>query len=363
MQLSNSDIEKHEEQREAVVTNLEPTEAEKMGSTPFVAGIYNQQEYAYVIVVGVCLAFNAGYLNGSCLSGFLTDGGRTESVAGFTGAYTNSALMLAAGSFGDFGFKLEMICSFIAGSLIAGYMTPNPTAFRLEPSYGPTFFVGGIFVLIATILKVQDDNYYFFFFVAAANGIQNGISSSYSSNLIRSTHFTGTSTDIGLFIGQLLRGNDKNMWKLVVLISLTIAFWMGGLVSYWATQDFTLYSLVFNASFYFAIGITFIVFLKLKLQVTVGAAMLGTWSWKSTLEKLQASFSVDSVNGFDMDDLFDIIDADGTGTIDRDELMNVLQKLGISSTTTDILMKHADTDRDGTISRKEFQSVCKNIKA
>ena len=67
-------------------------------------------EIIFVVSAGLLLSFNSGYINGSCLSGFLTpyrngDGSRNDvlsrSVSGFTSTYTNSALALAEhGAFG-----------------------------------------------------------------------------------------------------------------------------------------------------------------------------------------------------------------------------------------------------------------------
>jgi hypothetical protein len=68
-----------------------------------------------------------------------------------------------------------------------------------------------------------------------ANGVQNGMSSLYSANLLRTTHLTGTTTDIGLLIGASLRGNRVNEWKLWILIGLAVSFWTGSLVGFYGT--------------------------------------------------------------------------------------------------------------------------------
>ena len=100
------------------------------------------------------------------------------------------------------------------------------------------------------------------------NGIQNGMSSLYSANLIRSTHFTGTTTDIGLFFGQVVRGNYKNLWKLQVLVGLTIAFWFGGFVSFYSTHRFTSLSLLFNAGLFLAIGVVLLYSLSWNMETS-----------------------------------------------------------------------------------------------
>ena len=45
-----------------------------------------------------------------------------------------------------------------------------------------------------------------YYFAAMANGLQNGMTSTYTANLIRTSVLGGTSTDIGLIAGQMSRG-------------------------------------------------------------------------------------------------------------------------------------------------------------
>lgn len=61
---------------------------------------------------------------------------------------------------------------------------------------------------------------------AAALGMQNGLTSSFRGMAIRTTHFTGTVTDLGLMIGRARRqGIEK--WKAAVL-SLTLVLFLAG---------------------------------------------------------------------------------------------------------------------------------------
>ncbi|WP_245850508.1 YoaK family protein [Mycobacterium angelicum] len=64
-------------------------------------------------------------------------------------------------------------------------------------------------------------------FAAAALGLQNGLTSSFRGMAIRTTHFTGTVTDLGLMLGRSRRqGIDK--WKLAVLSVTLLLFLVGG---------------------------------------------------------------------------------------------------------------------------------------
>mmetsp|Transcript_22051 Transcript_22051/g.33085 ORF Transcript_22051/g.33085 Transcript_22051/m.33085 type:complete len:402 (-) Transcript_22051:207-1412(-) len=322
------------------------------------------REKLYVLLAGILLSFNSGYINGACLSGFLTSNGKQVGVSAFTGTYTNAGLQLAEGEFDDFGFSVRMILCFTCGACISGAMNPNSEAYQLGPSYGPTFLIGSLFLVLACICSIVDNSHEeLFYFAAAANGIQNGMSSMYSGNLIRSTHLTGTSTDIGLILGQMIRGNFANAWKCFILVSLATSFWLGGLISYFATREFESYSLIFNAVLFFAIGCGCILYLSIHNKISIWQAITGNWKWDAMLNAMQ------SKEGDEMDQefllgLFDRMDADGSGEIDEDELFEALKEAGLAGVTmkhVKFMMKAADDNGDGVISRDEWTALVKGI--
>jgi hypothetical protein len=89
-----TDIENHAamppSQTEDAFSSTQDNEEEDLNSVSpkLIGGTYTQHEFAFVLLAGVLLAFNASYVNGSCLSGFLRSNGDKQSVAGSTGAYT-----------------------------------------------------------------------------------------------------------------------------------------------------------------------------------------------------------------------------------------------------------------------------------
>lgn len=328
-------------------------------------------ECIFIVIAGQLLALNAGYLNGVCLSGLIN--GRSQGVTAFTGAYSNSALALAQGNIDAFGLQICMILCFCFGNFIVGVITPSVKPYRIEPAYGPTFMLGGIFLIAASVLAaVQGDkdtvgsqftDNAVFYLVALASGIQNGLSSTYSANLIRTTHLTGTTTDIGLYAGQLVRGNTKNTWKLLVLIALAVSYWIGALVSFYATRSFTSMSLLFNAGLFIFIGLLLIVFLVHEHSVSFIQALLGTWHWKRVLQHLQETYPLEpsvlhcgeSRQRY-VEHLFDSVDIDKTGYIGSDELIAALVDAGFRMKPANIqlLINHADKEGDGQISREEW---------
>lgn len=137
--------------------------------------------------------------------------------------------------------------------------------------------IGAAFLTASSFLAAVEveQEQFVFYLASAANGIQNGISSIYSKNLIRSTGVTGTTTDIGILLGQLLRGNKANTWRLIVLCCLFVSFWFGGLISLFATNRFLHFSLLFNAGLYTLIGGSVVVFLRAELTNSWGEALFG----------------------------------------------------------------------------------------
>jgi hypothetical protein len=95
--------------------------------------------YTLVMAGGMGFSFNAGYINGACLSGFAHDDGHRQSVAGFTGVYTYAALTSADGNWANAKVQFCMILSFLAGATVIGAIAPRRKAWELVPEYGPAF--------------------------------------------------------------------------------------------------------------------------------------------------------------------------------------------------------------------------------
>jgi uncharacterized membrane protein YoaK (UPF0700 family) len=95
-----------------------------------------------------------------------------------------------------------------------------------------------------------------FFLAAVANGMQNSITSMHTGNLVRSAHYSGMTSDMGTFLGQILGGNKTNLFRLKVCASLAAAFWLGGYLSFFVTRQYAGTSLMFSAMLYAALGLS-----------------------------------------------------------------------------------------------------------
>ncbi len=76
------------------------------------------------------------------------------------------------------------------------------------------------------------------YFVALACGLQNGMCTTFSGAVIRTTHVTGILTDIGLILGQatFYPRTRKHLWKLKVLLPLYGGFCLGGIIGWFADK-------------------------------------------------------------------------------------------------------------------------------
>jgi uncharacterized membrane protein YoaK (UPF0700 family) len=205
-------------------------------------------------IIGMMLAMNSGYLNGLSLSGFTTVATSTTkklAVAAVTGAYTNVALQLAQRNGAAFLIPLRFIFTYMIGSMFTGFINHHHPKTSVTPyeihtySVGITLYIATIYLLMASILLRRssgggDVSMSVYYLLTLVNGIQNSLSSIYTSNRIRSTHYSGMTSDTGTFLGQYIasRYNRSDLLpKIYSNILLAVSFIVGGILSYLVVQQ------------------------------------------------------------------------------------------------------------------------------
>jgi uncharacterized membrane protein YoaK (UPF0700 family) len=148
-----------------------------------------------------------------------------------TGAVSYLGIELAGGQSRDAVATLSIILGFMLGAGLAGLIVG---AKNLAPGrwYGVAVLCeGGL--LIGAMLLLISGRRFGLPFIAVACGLQNATTSSYCGLMIRTTHVTGTVTDIGVMIGQWLRHRHCERRKLLFMIGVVAAFgggvWIGAL--------------------------------------------------------------------------------------------------------------------------------------
>ena len=169
---------------------------------------------------GCLLAATAGFINTVALGFFRTP------VSHMTGAVSHLGIDLATAEFSDATTSASIILGFLAGAMISGVLVG---AYRLIPgrSYGITLMAEGGLLALATTLLLSKQRFALPL-AAMACGLQNAMTSSYCGLMIRTTHVTGTVTDIGVMIGHWIRHREIEGWKLRFLVLIFLSFGVGG---------------------------------------------------------------------------------------------------------------------------------------
>ncbi len=148
---------------------------------------------------GAVLAFSAGCVNTAALMGFAN-----LSVSHVTG---NVSLFAAAIAYLDARSILyigTLLLSFLAGAILSGFII-GQAALKLGKRYGQALYIEAALLLVSYWLYQQHD---FLGQLAAAMacGLQNAMVATYSGAVIRTTHLTGLTSDMGAAIGNWLAG-------------------------------------------------------------------------------------------------------------------------------------------------------------
>lgn len=218
-------------------------------------------------------------------------------------------------------------------------------------------------LLVASLLAWYEiQSRYVFFLVTASNGIQNGIASIYSANLIRCT-LTGATTDLAIVVAQSLNGNYKGLPRGCVLAMICFCFWFGGILSVYGVSQLQTQTLMVNALVFYLNGLVIVVYLVKYVGVSFTEAMTGSWKWKTVLKKLNNSDG--KLTKEKLLHIFDQIDqeGDGNGVIDLDELTSGLQMAGVKMKPYEMarLFRAADEDGDGVITRDEWRHLADKV--
>ncbi|MGH8462168.1 MAG: YoaK family protein [Stenotrophobium sp.] len=169
------------------------------------------------------LALNAGIVNGIGLLGF-----QHQSVSHMSGTSTQVGLEIVRGNGGEVAHLALVLLSFLAGALLSGFIIQD-VALRLGRRYSFALFCESAFLLTSMLLLnhgiAQGD-----YWASAACGLQNAMVTTYSGAILRTTHVTGTFTDLGISLGHMLRGIRVDRRRITLYLLLIAGFISGGVV-------------------------------------------------------------------------------------------------------------------------------------
>lgn len=172
---------------------------------------------------GAVLAFSAGCVNTAALMGFTN-----LSVSHVTG---NVSLFSAAIAYLDPNSLLYIgasLISFLAGAILSGFVI-GQESLKLGRRYGRALYIEASLLLLSYWLYQQHD-YLGQLAAAMACGLQNAMVATYSGAVIRTTHLTGLTSDMGAAIGNWLAGRTISKPTLGFQAIIWYCFCAGGVV-------------------------------------------------------------------------------------------------------------------------------------
>ena len=180
----------------------------------------------WVEVGAFLLAFLAGSVNAVGLLGF-----SHQSVSHLTGTTSLLGLALADLALTQAGHLLLTLLSFLAGAALSGVLIPG-SALKLGRHYGFSLLIEA-FLLLMAMLTLQQGSDLGVYLASMACGLQNAMVTTYSGSIIRTTHLSGIFTDLGIMLGNRLRGMPLNGRRLLLFVLLIGGFVCGGVVGTW----------------------------------------------------------------------------------------------------------------------------------
>mmetsp|Transcript_35321 Transcript_35321/g.88990 ORF Transcript_35321/g.88990 Transcript_35321/m.88990 type:complete len:395 (+) Transcript_35321:83-1267(+) len=290
----NNDIEDSSE----APTDDEPSSASEMGlqkesshtKAEQIRGSF-KSPVLWMLIAGVLLAMCAGIVNVTALlefgmvvthvTGHATAVGMRIEGVHFRASHANDIMLSDDLSFvnstvtsrnlevhfSKLQQALAIIFSFIFGAFLCGMVIPkNSVHFGGKAFYGVALLGNSFLLVIAAVLTAEGFVMLPACIAACASGLQNAMCTMHLGAVVRTTHVTGTSTDIGSTSGRavmiLIRGKCSrrrlsrtdeaelfvDLAKLRVLLILLGAFTFGNFVGAWCFNFLGAWSFLVAAS-------------------------------------------------------------------------------------------------------------------
>jgi uncharacterized membrane protein YoaK (UPF0700 family) len=174
----------------------------------------------WLIFSAFTLAWAAGSINAV---GFL---GIHRGLSHMSGSVTLLGNALALGSRSQAWDILAVVASFVAGCALSAFILRDGLL-QLGRSYGVVLVLESFCVCVSWWL-FKRGSFGGECLAATACGLQNAMVSSYSGAVIRTTHVTGIITDLGISLGQVLRGQRIDLRRAGLYSVLLGGFFAGG---------------------------------------------------------------------------------------------------------------------------------------
>lgn len=171
-------------------------------------------------VGGGLLAFVAGGIN---TVGYLCF--RHQPITHLTGTSTELGMAMARLDAAEMAHWGLSIAAFVFGAMLSGFIVQQSTL-QLGRRYGVVLMMESLLLFAATpLIHRQSD--LGLYLASMACGLQNAMVSTYSGATLRTTHLSGIFTDLGIYLGQRLRGLSVDTLRIQVCLLVASCFIAG----------------------------------------------------------------------------------------------------------------------------------------
>lgn len=194
----------------------------------------------WVEVGAFILALVAGFINAIGLLSF-----EHQSVAHLSGTATLLGTSFLGASFLNTIHLVGILFSFLLGSILSGILL-HGSSLKLGKHYDTALFIEALLLLIS-LLFLTVGSFFGHYFASAACGLQNAMATTYSGAIIRTTHVTGIFTDLGIMIGELIKGHPLDRRKAQLFILIICGFICGATIGALLYAKYQFLALLFPA--------------------------------------------------------------------------------------------------------------------
>jgi uncharacterized membrane protein YoaK (UPF0700 family) len=209
----------------------------------------------WILGGGALLAACAGCIN---VVGLLS--AQHQTISHLTGTTSLLGLEIMQANWTMTGHVAAVFGSFFAGCVGSGLIIRHKELRSGYPYGIALMFECGLLVTACYLLRHESmDGAYF---AAMACGLQNGMATTYSGAVIRTTHVTGIVTDLGIALGQLARREQIDRRRMGLYLILFGAFFLGASGGTAGFRFFGYDVLLIPAFFTGAAGVSYFLFTK-----------------------------------------------------------------------------------------------------
>lgn len=194
----------------------------------------------WVWLGGALLATNAGIINAV---GFLSF--QHQGVTHLTGITTQLGASVASRHGLEALHLLGVIFSFLAGATLSGYLIQD-SVLKLGRRYGVALLIESA-LLFVSVHYLKQDQLLGAYLASCACGLQNGMVSTYSGAVLRTTHVSGFITDMGVLLGQMFHRLKIDKRRLFLYGILVFSFFFGSVVGAFLFRYFSYETIYFPA--------------------------------------------------------------------------------------------------------------------